>query len=106
MENLRTIREKRNMTQVNLSVKLGIAQETVSGYEIGKSYPSADILIKMADILRTSTDYLLDRTNIDAPINLIKSELTDVELDIINSYRNLSTDNQHKLLGYIEALKK
>lgn len=106
MKNLRTIREKRKMTQVNLSVNLGIAQETISGYEIGKSYPSADILIKMADILHTSTDYLLDRTNTDIPIKLIKSELTANELNLINSYRNLSTDNQHKLLGYIEALKE
>lgn len=106
MENLKTIREKRNITQVNLSVRLGIAQETVSGYEIGKSYPSADILIKMADILNTSIDYLLGRVDTDVPINLIKSELSDNEVQLINSYRNLTTDNQHKLLGYVEALKK
>lgn len=34
MENLKKVREKRHITQVKLSVDLGIAQETISGYEI------------------------------------------------------------------------
>lgn len=106
MENLKKIREKRNFTQVKLSVDLGIAQETISGYEIGKSYPSVDILIKLADILNTSTDYLLGRVNSDIPFNLTKRDLTDTEINLISSYRNLSNENQHKLLGFVEALKK
>lgn len=106
MENLRKIREKRDITQIKLSVDLGIAQETISGYEIGKSYPSADILIKLADTLNTSTDYLLGRIESDKPLNLTKSDLTDDECDLIQLYKNLSNDNKHKLLGFAEALKE
>lgn len=32
------------MTQVRLSVELGVAQETVSAYESGKHYPSVATL--------------------------------------------------------------
>ena len=105
MENLRTIREKRNITQVSLSVSLGVAQETISGYESGKSYPSADTLIKLANILHTSTDYLLGRVDSDRPINFSTSDLTDDEFDIIHKFRQLSKDNQLKVSGFIEALK-
>lgn len=105
MENLKKVREKRHITQVKLSVDLGIAQETISGYEIGKSYPSAENLIKLADILHTSTDYLLGRTNTDKPINVTQNDLTDDEFNLIYSFRKLSEENKHKLLGFVEALK-
>lgn len=105
MENLKKVREKRHITQVKLSVDLGIAQETISGYEIGKSYPSAENLIKLADILHTSTDYLLGRTNSDKPINVTQNDLTDEEFNLIYSFRKLSEENRHKLLGFVEALK-
>lgn len=105
MENLRTIREKRNITQVSLSVSLGVAQETISGYESGKSYPSVDTLIKLANILHTSTDYLLGRVDSDRPINFSTSDLTDDECDLLYSYRNLSKENKLKLEGFVEALK-
>lgn len=105
MENLKKVREKRHITQVKLSVDLGIAQETISGYEIGKSYPSAENLIKLADILHTSTDYLLGRTKNDKPINVTQNDLTDDEFNLIYSFRKLSEENKHKLLGFVEALK-
>lgn len=105
MENLRKIREKRNITQVKLSIDLELAQETISGYEMGRSYPSADNLIKLADYLNTSTDYLLGRTNTDKPINFSSSDLTDDEFDIIHKFRQLSKDNQLRVSGFIEALK-
>ena len=105
MENLKKVREKRHITQVKLSVDLGIAQETISGYEIGKSYPSAENLIKLADMLHTSTDYLLGRTKNDKPINVTQNDLTDDEFNLIYSFRKLSEENKHKLLGFVEALK-
>lgn len=105
MENLRIIRDKRNITQLNLSVKIGVAQETISGYEMGKSFPSADILIKMADTLNTSVDYLLGRTDNDRPINIDTSKLSKEELNLICDYKGLSTNNKIKLTGYIQALK-
>jgi len=105
MVNLKAIREKRNMTQLNLGTRIEISQETVSGYEMGKLYPSADTLVKLADALNTSVDYLLGRITSDKPLNLSKSDLTDDEFNLIYSYRNLSSENRHKLLGYVEALK-
>lgn len=40
MENLFKIRTEKKMSQLNIATKIGVAQETVSGYEIGRAYPT------------------------------------------------------------------
>ena len=39
LENLRKIREKRNITQVKLATDLEVTQELISRYELGSSFP-------------------------------------------------------------------
>ena len=51
MERLKIIREKRNITQIRLSVGISVSQETISAYESGKAMPSAETLVKLADFL-------------------------------------------------------
>ena len=63
MENLEKIREKKNITQTKLSVEIEVSQELISHYEIGKSKPNIENLIKLADYFNCSTDYLLERTD-------------------------------------------
>lgn len=63
MENLRKIREKRNINQLKIAMDIGITQESISKYENGNAFPSKDVLIKLADYLNCSIDYLLGRTD-------------------------------------------
>jgi len=98
MKNLFEIRTKKKMSQVNLSVKIGVAQETISAYESGRSYPSADTLLKLCDIFNVSADYLLDKTNISTPVDhLLVDNLNAKELEIIALYRELTVDNKSDL---------
>ena len=60
MENLRKIREKKKVTQVRLSIAAEVSQETISAYENGKAEPKMDKLVRIADFLNTTTDYLLE----------------------------------------------
>ena len=48
------------MTQQQLADRIGVAKSVVSYYESGDRYPSYDVLIRIAHIFHTSTDYLLD----------------------------------------------
>ena len=48
-ERIKMLRETKKMTQVRLGLELGVAQETISGYEIGRIEPSNDILIKLVN---------------------------------------------------------
>lgn len=58
---LREMRMKRNFTQQNMADMLDIALRSYQCYETGTRNPSFDLLVKIADILNISTDYLLGR---------------------------------------------
>jgi len=106
MKNLRIIREKRNISQLQISVKLGISQESVSKYETGKAMPSSIVLIELADYLDCSIDYLLGRTN-NPKMNIDKTSNNDEKIEnLIFRYKNLSLENKNKLEGCLLALEQ
>lgn len=69
MERLKKLREEKNISQVRLSIEIGVAQETISAYERGKAVPTCENLIKIAKYLNTSTDYLLRIIQHETPIS-------------------------------------
>ena len=60
---LRDMREDFDLTQRDIAAKLGIAQSQYFLYKKGYRNISTDLLVKLAEIYDTSTDYLLGRTN-------------------------------------------
>jgi len=61
--NLRAIREDRDIKQKDIAQMLNVSQNTYSQYETGVIALTAEVLIKLADYHGVSVDYLLDRTN-------------------------------------------
>ena len=61
------MREDKNLTQQQVSDLLGIQQTVYSRYERGAQDIPVRHLLVLADYYRTSTDYLLGRTNNPAP---------------------------------------
>jgi transcriptional regulator with XRE-family HTH domain len=61
-ERLRQIRKNRGLTLQDMADKLGVARSTYSGYESNYRHPPLEILTQIAEILKTSTDYLLGLT--------------------------------------------
>ena len=57
---LRTLRISQKLTQQQLADRIGVAKSVVSYYESGDRYPSYDVLVRIARIFHTTTDYLLD----------------------------------------------
>lgn len=60
-QRLRMMRMKRNLTQPQLAELIDVALRTYQGYEGGSRSPSFDTLVKIADTLDVSTDFLLGR---------------------------------------------
>ena len=105
MENLKAIREKKRVTQVRLSIDIGVTQETISAYECGRSLPSVDVLIKLADRLGTSTDYLLNRTEMTLPFNkLINDKQKTEEIELLHEFRKLKSEQKSRVMGFIQGL--
>ena len=65
---LAKLRTARGLTQEQLGALAVIPPVMISHYECGvRQYASAENLIKIANALQTRTDWLLGRTNADAP---------------------------------------
>lgn len=60
---IRDLREDRDLTQKELAEILGMSQTGYSKYETGENDIPTHILIKLADLYKTSTDYILGRTD-------------------------------------------
>ena len=60
---LRDMREDHDLTQRQLAAKLEMPQAQYCRYEQGKRDIPTEILIQLADMYQTSTDYLLGRTD-------------------------------------------
>lgn len=58
---LNETRKNKGFTAQQMSEKLSIGLRSYRNYESGDRFPSLDTLVKIADILDVSTDYLLCR---------------------------------------------
>ena len=61
---IRDLREDADLTQAKMAKFLNCSQQIYSCYELGTRNVPTDILIRLADFHRTTTDYLLGRTDI------------------------------------------
>ena len=64
---LRDLREDHDLLQKEVAALLGINQRVYSNYETGKREIPTHLLLLLADHYRTSTDYILGRTDVTKP---------------------------------------
>ena len=103
-ERLKELRKQAHLTQVELASKLGIVQSSYADWERGKKKPTQENLVKIAQILNVSVDYLVgnseERTdeldNIELLFRMNSEGLTDEEKDIFRK----------ELIEFMEERKK
>ena len=66
-QNLRNIREDKDIKQKDIAKVLNVSQNTYSQYEVGALRYPVDALITLADFYNVSVDYLLGRTDVKTP---------------------------------------
>ena len=64
---IRDLREDRDLTQQQVANYLNIKQNTYSQYETGSRQIPVEVLIALAELYQTSTDYLLGITDSRTP---------------------------------------
>lgn len=64
---LRDLREDNDLTQKQIADYLCIRQNTYSQYETGHRQVPIEVLIALAALYKTSTDYLLGLTDVKIP---------------------------------------
>lgn len=60
---IRELREDKCMTQKKMALMLNCSQQVYSNYELGQRDIPTDILIKLAQFHKVSTDYILGLKN-------------------------------------------
>ncbi len=109
MKNLRNVRKECNLTQKQIAELLNISQQSYSDYENEKTQPDFETLIKIADALNVSIDYLLGRTDelggvITSPLSPTVPALTDEERQLLDLFSRMDRAQKIQALGYCEGL--
>ena len=60
---IRDLREDQDLSQKQVAQMLGMSQTGYSKYETGENDIPTAVLIKLADLYKTTTDYLLGRSD-------------------------------------------
>lgn len=85
--------QERGLTAYKVAKGAGISQGQMNEYKNGKIKPTTDNLIKIADYLNCSIDFLLGRTGTD-----------EREIKIINSFRSVNEDGKEAIMEQIEYI--
>lgn len=75
-KNIKSLREKTGLNQRQLGEKLSLAESTISLYESGKREPDNATLIRIADLFAVTTDVLLGKKELAAPLSLEPKKLS------------------------------
>ena len=93
---LKFLRKKYKLSQEELAKKINTTKGTISNYENEHSTPSNEVLKDLANVLNTTTDYLLGRTDNPNPPGelpaLTEKDEKDIAKDLEKIINNLSTD--------------
>lgn len=89
-ERLKILRKQAQLTQVDVAEKLGISQPAYASWERGIKKPTQENLVKIAQILNVSVDYLVGNSdytedkldNIELLFRMNSKGLTDEEKEI------------------------
>ncbi len=104
--NLKSIREKKGVSQFEIAKYLGVVRSTICQYENGKRKPDPETLIKLANFFGVSTDYLLGRSDDfgNVTINGIAPALSDEERELLALFRKMTNSQKVRFVGYGEGL--
>lgn len=93
VDNLKKARINSGFTQKEVAQKIGVGQSTYTNYEAGIREPNGDTLVLIADVLNTTTDYLLGREEKQEPYYH-----TELEDSIKNAYLSLPREVRADIL--------
>jgi transcriptional regulator with XRE-family HTH domain len=91
---------KKGLNQRSLAGLVDMREATLSRYENDKRLYQWDYLIKIADALDTSTDYLLGRTDISASIRRLTHDanISEKERSFFEVYDKLDSDDKNLMM--------
>lgn len=91
-QRLRQLRKEKHLTQTQVAVRVGVTASMISSYETDIRTPSPEVLLRLADLLGTTTDHLLGR---EERRMLDISDLTKEEAEAVSTVVEAFRKNHH-----------
>ena len=103
-ERLKTLRKQVKLTQAKIAEKLNISQQAYASWERGTKKPTQENLIKIAQVLNVSVDYLVGNLEEES------DELDNIELLFRMNSKGLTEEEKkifkRELMEFMEEWKK
>lgn len=96
---LKKLRDREGITQADLSKKLKTSPSTVGMWEQGRREPDYDMLKRIANLFKVSTDYLLGNETEHG------EKFSDDETELIHDYRRLDEYGKNLVRGVTSRLR-
>ena len=100
--------EQKNITQLELSRRTGIATSNISDWKKKKTNPKANCLLSICDALEITPDQLLTGKGIDPEYKDadMDYEVTKADIRILKQIHSLGDEQYKRLMAYMKALQK
>lgn len=102
MNILKELRTKKGVYQKDVAEYLGVDRTTYVKYENGDSSLSPDVLIKLSNYFKVSTDYILGKTENPKTLD---EQLEGVEFALFGEIHDLTDDEKQDILSYVKFKK-
>ena len=100
--------KEKNITQLELSRRTGIATSNISDWKKKKTNPKADCLLSICDALEITPEQLLTGKGIDPEYKDadMDYEVTRSDIKILKQIHSLGDAQYKRLMAYMKALQK
>lgn len=103
----------RGVTAYQVAKETGISQGLMNHYKNGVRLPTIQNLVKIADYLEVSVDYLLGRTNNPTVAENIDTEQLNSDLImlaqeyriLLNTFKDIPASELPRIEGYVQSIK-
>lgn len=103
---IKELRLKKSLTQEGLATILQCSQNLISRIEAQTADPKASILLQLADYFHVSVDYLLCRSDISSPPELLNMDPSTARYyPFYLKFQELTPENQEMVMQIMERLK-
>ncbi len=104
-------REELGYSQTDLARIIGKSPAAISQFESGHRFPSTQVLTKLADALRVTTEYLLGKKEWLDINDMLKNDIEDILENesvraLFRDFKNLSQRDKNTISAVIKSLKQ
>lgn len=104
---LKSLRQKRGLTQVQLAEILHVSQSSISQYEAKETFPSEDLLSQIAQFFGVSISYLLnDPRSKEVEDLLMRNYVEEMSVeDLVKLALQIPQNKRRELIDYMLFIK-